>query len=183
MTLPSQPSVPLPISVRIARRLVLACARICARAFPLSASFGVPAMARFEPVSTEGASLLADSSELVDLLDVGDEVDEVAPTSASREQAPGVVRPKRELENAAEQSPKAPRVKAESEGYGASPSSSANETLDFAIVGKRRIKGAPPLTAAEVSCEGCRRIRGVSPDFLIVGETCSWAHPSGKGSW
>ena len=36
---------------------------------------------------------------------------------------------------------------------------------------------------AESVCEGCGRTRGVSPCFLICGESCAWAYADGKGLW
>ena len=32
-------------------------------------------------------------------------------------------------------------------------------------------------------CAGCGRIHGVSPCFLVVGETCAWAFANGRGQW
>lgn len=37
--------------------------------------------------------------------------------------------------------------------------------------------------ASEACCAGCGRIQGVSPDFLVVGETCAWAFNTGRGQW
>ena len=46
--------------------------------------------------------------------------------------------------------------------------------------------GAPSVGVskkASEGCCGCGRIAGVSPDFLIVGETCAWAFQNGRGQW
>ena len=145
-----------------------------------------PAMSSSEQQKAEGASpsVEANVSDLADLVDMTVD-DEMSDTGASPQyEKRGVLRPKRDTSDTEAPSPKASRVKDE-EGYsGASPLKAGSGSL-VSPLGERRVKGASPddADAPPVPCEGCSRIRGVSPDFLVVGETCAWARPDGKGCW
>ena len=143
-------------------------------------------MSSIQQMKAEGAAPSAEAalSDIADLIEMtfNDEMTDTgaAPQSEKR----GVLRPKRETCDTEAPSPKAVRVKQEEEGdVGGTPVKARSDSL-FSPAGKRRVKGVAPNDAdIPVPCEGCNRIRGVSPDFLVVGETCAWAHPNGKGCW
>ena len=128
------------------------------------------------PMDLEGAS------DLLDLL--GSDNEGAPPSGASPKLEHGeALRLKREPDTREEPPPKAMRVKSE-EDCGAAPQ--RGQFASGALVPTRsRPFGASPKDKADTPqpCEGCGRIRGASPDFLVIGEGCVWAHANGRGCW
>ena len=141
------------------------------------ASSSVAMDATFVATPTDAAPDLA---ELLDMTGDASVADTGVPSDSA---ATGVLRPESELEAIVHPSP-TKRKTTESE-VGASPNSFHGTVALCSPPGKRRTKGAAPSSndAPRPTCEGCARVHGISPDFLVVGETCVWAHPNGKGMW
>ena len=136
------------------------------------------------PEQTPGAAP-EELSDLCDMLgledDTGASPGQVASTADSSERK-GVLRPKPEDGDGAAPSPKKPRVKGEDGNHGATPSPRKGRLFGTARRGTMGDSPGAGSRNADV-CLGCDRTRGVSPDFLVVGETCAWAQASGKGQW
>ena len=144
--------------------------------------------AKMEPVPlAEQVAFESDGAAPSGLLDLLDDDDVMAAPVAdgdSPSEARGTIRPMPEEDSGEQPNAKFTRVKFEKDtGAGASPGKSAGVS-SLVLRQGRHSMGAPPSSSdAPSTCEGCSRIRGVSPDFIVVGETVAWAHGNGRGCW
>ena len=90
----------------------------------------------------------------------------------------GVIRPKPDTDSGETPCAKVARVKIETPP-GASPASSTSGSSLVPRHGRHFTGASPGSSAGPPQCEGCKRIRGVSPDFILVGETVAWGKLAG----
>ena len=139
-------------------------------------------------------------SDLIDFIDVdaGAEGDSPSAVGVAPAEQRGQLRPHPKTEasedGVGEPAHKSVRIKTESDDAGGPPVAEAFVSPAKVRPPKRGRSfgglgvspGAKSSTGADdapAECEGCGRSRGVSPDFLIVGESCVWAYADGKGAW